>query len=47
MQLNDLVEAIMSSVASAQNEIEQQNIQNLSRYFNKDGEPEVVTVRLP
>ncbi|WDE10759.1 DUF2589 domain-containing protein [Thalassomonas haliotis] len=47
MQLDDLVEAIMSSVASAQDEIEKQNIQNLSRYFNKDGEPEVVTVRLP
>ncbi|WDE06534.1 DUF2589 domain-containing protein [Thalassomonas viridans] len=47
MQLNDLVEAIMSSVASAQNEIERQNIQNLSQYFNKDGEPEMVTVRLP
>lgn len=47
MQLNDLVEAIMSSVSTAQEEIEKQNIQNLSQYFDKEGNPEVVKVRVP
>ncbi len=47
MLLYDLIEAIMNSVATAQDEIEQQNLRNLSQYFDADGKPETVTVKLP
>ncbi len=47
MTLQDLVEAILSSVATAQNEIEKQNIQNISSYFDKDGNPEIVRIKIP
>ncbi|WKE64078.1 DUF2589 domain-containing protein [Gallaecimonas kandeliae] len=47
MTLQDLVEAIMTSVANAQDEIEKQNLLNISQYFDGDGNPEVVRVRVP
>lgn len=47
MTLQSLVEAIMTSVSEAQDEIEKQNIHNISRYFDGDGKPETVKVLLP
>lgn len=47
MTLQDLVESIMTSVAKAQDEIEKQNLQHFSNYFDSEGKPQMVTVRLP
>ncbi len=47
LSLNELVEALAGAIIEAQDRIEQHQISNLARYFDRDGRPESLNVRLP
>lgn len=47
MKLYELVQSIMTSVSIAQDEIEKQTIENISQYFDGQGNPEMLSVRIP
>ena len=47
LTLQNLVEAIMSSIAEAQTQIERQTLDNINEWFEEDGRPKYTTFKLP
>ncbi len=47
LSLNELVEALAGAIIEAQDRIEQHQISNLANYFDADGRPRSLNVRLP
>jgi hypothetical protein len=45
--LNDLIEALAGAVIEAQDRIERHQIENLQSYFNTNGRPKSITIKLP
>ena len=47
LTLGNLVEAIMNSIADAQDQIERQTLDNINEWFDDEGRPKMVTFKLP
>jgi hypothetical protein len=47
LTLQNLVEAIMNSIADAQDQLERQTMNNLNDWFDADGRPKTITFRVP
>jgi len=47
LTLQNLVEAIMNSIAEAQNQIERQTLDNIHEWFDEDGRPKYAKFKLP
>lgn len=47
LSLQNLVEAIMNSIADAQDQIEKQTLDNINEWFDEEGRPKMVTFKVP
>ena len=47
LTLQNLVEAIMNSIAEAQNQLERQTMDNINDWFDSDGRPRTTKFRVP
>lgn len=47
LTLRNLVEAIMNSIADAQDQIERQTLDNIHEWFDEEGRPKMVTFKVP
>ncbi|KJZ08678.1 hypothetical protein TW85_23225 [Marinomonas sp. S3726] len=47
LTLQNLVEAIMNSIADAQDQIEQQTLDNINEWFDEEGRPKMVSFKVP
>ncbi|EAQ64041.1 hypothetical protein MED121_20766 [Marinomonas sp. MED121] len=47
LSLQNLVEAIMNSIADAQDQIEKQTLDNINEWFDEDGRPKMVSFKVP
>lgn len=47
LTLQNLVEAIMNSIADAQDQIERQTIDNIHAWFDEDGRPKMMKLKVP
>ncbi|UAA39176.1 DUF2589 domain-containing protein [Paraneptunicella aestuarii] len=47
LSLQNLVEAIMNSIADAQDQIERQTLDNIYEWFDENGRPKMVSFRVP
>lgn len=45
--LNDLIEALAGAVIEAQDSVEQHQLKNLTRYFDRDKRPKSLVMRVP
>lgn len=47
LSLQNLVEAIMSSLAEAQDQVERQTLDNINQWLDDDGRPKMITMKVP
>lgn len=47
LTLQNLVEAIMNSIADAQDQIEKQTLDNINEWFDDEGRPKMVSFKVP
>lgn len=47
LSLKNLVEAIMNSIADAQDQIERQTLEEITEWFDEDGRPKMVKFKVP
>lgn len=47
LSLQNLVEAIMNSIADAQDQIERQTLDNINEWFDEEGRPKMISFKVP